>query len=76
MQQRHKGPRPNRAAMSGKQEGIQRDRQADFRVGGREASSRDFHRVMVSDWTTSSLRARGVGASTTLGSIARTDRKG
>jgi hypothetical protein len=49
IQQRHKGLRPNRAAVSRKQEGIQQDHQADFWTEGHEVSTRDFHRVTGSE---------------------------
>jgi hypothetical protein len=49
MQQRHKGLRPNRAAMSRKQEGIKQDSQADSWTGGHEVSRRDFHPVTGSE---------------------------
>jgi hypothetical protein len=42
MQQWNIGPRRK---TSRKQDGIQEDRQAEFRAGGRKASSQDFHRV-------------------------------
>jgi hypothetical protein len=45
MQQRRKEPKPKKAVTSRKQKGIQQDRQADSRTGGREASSRVFHRA-------------------------------
>jgi hypothetical protein len=45
MQQRLNGLRPKTAATSRKKEGIQQDRQADFRTGDSEASSRDFQWV-------------------------------
>jgi hypothetical protein len=90
MQQQHKGLRPKRTAVSRKQESIQQDRQADFRSGGLEASSRDFHQVIGSERldimegfapsemkeeTTSSLRARDVGALITLRTSVCTDWK-
>jgi hypothetical protein len=90
MQRRHKGSRPKRAATSRKQEGIQQDRQTDFQTEGREASRWDFHWVAESEWldtvegltlsetkeeTTSSSRARDIGASTTLGTFACTNQK-
>jgi hypothetical protein len=68
------------------QQGIQQDRHADLRTGGREASSCDFHRVTGREWldtvdgsapyetkdeTTSTLEARYVGASDTLGTSSR-----
>jgi hypothetical protein len=88
---RHKGPDCEMVATCRKQEGIQQDHQADFRTGGCEVSIWDFHWVTRSEWLdiveglacsemkeeiTSSLRARDVGASTTLGTFAHTNRKG
>jgi hypothetical protein len=89
MQQRHKRLKPKRAATSWKQESIQQDRQADFWTGVHEACNQVFHRVTRNDcilWrgrppsetkeeTTSSLKARCIGASTTLGTFACTDHK-
>jgi hypothetical protein len=49
VQQWHKEPRPETEATSRKQEGIQQDRQADFRIRSREVSSQNFHRVMDSE---------------------------
>jgi 5-methylcytosine-specific restriction endonuclease McrA len=52
MRQLDKGPRSKKAAKCRKREGIQQDRQADSRTGGREVSSRiSIGLRKVNDWT-------------------------
>jgi hypothetical protein len=87
MQKWNKEPRPETAAASRKQEGIQQDRQEDFRTGVREANSRIFRqdaRSEVLDTVQGSapsetekatalrVGAGNVGSSATPGSFAST----
>jgi hypothetical protein len=52
MQEQHKGPRPETAAMSRKQEEIEQDLQEDHRAGDRKANSQDLHWTSKNDgWT-------------------------
>jgi hypothetical protein len=90
MQRRHNGLAPKRAVVSVKQGKCQQGSETDHSAGGRQASSQVFHLdsknecqaiveesapIQTKEETTSSLRARDVGAPATLRSFARTDRK-
>jgi hypothetical protein len=50
MQQRHKGPRPERAATSRKQEGIQQDPRTNHQAGDREAHRWIFREALKNKW--------------------------
>jgi hypothetical protein len=86
----NKGPRLKGATTSEGGEDIRQDFRENHRAGDREANSRVFCQdsknecqniveepatAQTKEETTHSLRARGVGAPTTLGSFAPTNRK-
>jgi hypothetical protein len=89
-QQWNNVPRLKGAAASEEGEVIRQDLQQDSITGSREASSWIFHRAAESEWldivegsapsetkenTTSILRIRNMGVTTTLGTFVRTDRR-